>query len=450
MVEGHSVHRVASRFFKKFVGSVFVATSPNGRFTEGAAAINRKKFTKIEAVGKNLFAFFGKNRVVHIHFGMSGRWAIFSNKDTPEHKSTTRLVLTNRRLGLTAHLSAMTVKFGNEDMYKRLRSKLGEDPLNSAADHEALRMRVQASKKSISRLLMDQSYFAGVGNIYRAEILFCARINPGIIGSDITDEEFNRIWKTSVKLMQTGFQTGRITSLTKSVAKTLGDVNRRRYVYNQTNCIVCKSRISSWKENSRTVWACLECQSKIKKEQADNCTRSSSAKRKQFELLDSKCAVFYSRCASEPFELRRHSAKKLRVRELRNELTRFGLSASGKKAELVKRLESHLDGFKIENEGTSKNADGQIHEGELFDSFDSQRAPVSPFKIRRRSVQNLRVHELRDELNRLGYQTSGKKADLVHRLQAHRDDMQEHTADYDESESSASVHGYNKRLRKRT
>ena len=60
MVEGHSVHRVAASHRRRLVGKKFACTSPNGRFTEGAAAINNKNFRGIEAVGKNLFAWFGK------------------------------------------------------------------------------------------------------------------------------------------------------------------------------------------------------------------------------------------------------------------------------------------------------------------------------------------------------------------------------------------------------
>ena len=206
------MHRVASRFRSKFVGRSFVATSPNGRFTFGASAITNKKFTEIRAVGKNLFAFFGSNRIVHIHFGMSGRWAIFNYGDAPDPTPTTRLVLTNRRLGVEAHLSAMTVKYGDKSMYDTLRAKLGEDPLDPKADVEKLRQRVKNSNKTISKLLMDQAYFCGVGNIYRAEILFVSRMYPEVKGCNLSDEEFDRVWKTSVKLMKAGFKTGRITS----------------------------------------------------------------------------------------------------------------------------------------------------------------------------------------------------------------------------------------------
>jgi hypothetical protein len=82
MVEGHSVHRVAYSHSKVLVGKRFTASSPNGRFSDGARAIDGKKFHSIEAVGKNLFAFFGENEIVgmvcvHVHFGMSGAWSVF-------------------------------------------------------------------------------------------------------------------------------------------------------------------------------------------------------------------------------------------------------------------------------------------------------------------------------------------------------------------------------------
>lgn len=367
MVEGHSVHRVASRFRLKFVGRKFAATSPNGRFTSGAKAINRKEFSKIEAVGKNLFAFFGKNRVVHIHFGMSGRWAIFRRSEAPEPSKTTRLVLSNRRLGLEAHLSAMTVEFGDAEMYETKRGKLGEDPLDDNANVTKLRKRVQSSNKSISKLLMDQGFFAGVGNIYRAEILYCAKMHPEIKGCDLSDDDFNRVWNTAVRLMQIGYKTGRITSLNTTEAKLLGDENRRRYVYNQEHCFVCGARVSSWQENSRTVWACLTCQSKPGSNKCE--TTQNPRKRKSND--HTSASLFFSKCASEPFI------------------------------------------------------------------------------TRRKYPQKLLVSELKRELKRLGYSSSGKKMDLVARLQRHIDDLQEHTADFDATRPGGDAHGYNKRLRKK-
>jgi len=147
MVEGHSVHRVASLHRKRLVGKSFFAWSPNGRFTEGANAINGKVFSGIEAVGKNLFAFFdsdgSKNKeeekesvVMHVHFGMAGNWAVYVNEDAPEPTKTNRLRL--EYPGIIADLSAMTVQHGGMELYHEKRSKLGEDPLREDADPERL------------------------------------------------------------------------------------------------------------------------------------------------------------------------------------------------------------------------------------------------------------------------------------------------------------------------
>ena len=191
MVEGHSVHRVATRHRSKLVGKKFQASSPNGRFAEGAALIDGKEFAGIEAVGKNLFAWFGNGAdevCVHVHFGMAGNWAVFDAADEPETTATTRLRLAGH--GVVSHLSAMTVAHGTRDgLYAEKRRKLGEDPLRDDADPERLWGKVAASKKSIGALVMDQSCFTGPGNIYRAEILFKAGVHPDRPGRSLSRDE---------------------------------------------------------------------------------------------------------------------------------------------------------------------------------------------------------------------------------------------------------------------
>ncbi len=188
MVEGHSVHRVAADQTKKLVGKRLKARSPNKRFESEAKLISGKKYEKIVPVGKNLFAFFEGGHVVHVHFGMSGRWSIFSKKNgVPAEKPTTRLILEDEEN--EAHLSAMTVRLGDHAFFEEKRRKLGEDPLATDPDVEDLFQRVSKSKKTISKLLMDQGYFAGVGNIYRAEILFVSRTDPNLKGLDMTREQ---------------------------------------------------------------------------------------------------------------------------------------------------------------------------------------------------------------------------------------------------------------------
>lgn len=127
MVEGHQCHRVAAAHRKALLNRSFKATSPNGRFTEGARAISGNPLASIEVHGKNLFYFFRRplkppatvptHDVLHVHFGMAGAFKTFrapGEDPTP----TTRLRLEHAPSGIIAHLSAMTVNHGDDTYYQ--------------------------------------------------------------------------------------------------------------------------------------------------------------------------------------------------------------------------------------------------------------------------------------------------------------------------------------------
>jgi formamidopyrimidine-DNA glycosylase len=157
--------------------------------------------SRIEAIGKNLFYFWGKkdeafkrsSTVVHIHFGMSGQFKT-AGVQALEAGPNTRLELINEEDDLCAHLSAMTCKHGDFDFYEAKKKALGQDPLREDADKELVWEAFKKSRKSVGMLLMDQSVIAGLGNIYRAEVLFKAGVHPEQPGNTIDYESFNNIW----------------------------------------------------------------------------------------------------------------------------------------------------------------------------------------------------------------------------------------------------------------
>lgn len=336
MVEGHSVHRIAVSHTQRLVGKRFAARSPNGRFAEGAKAIHGREFSRIEAIGKNLFAFFScaasADVVMHVHFGMSGRWSVADARRAPETKPTTRLVLEGN--GLVSHLSAMTVDYGTvEDLYEPKRAALGQDPLRSDADPDALWRKVGASSKSIGALLMDQSCFAGVGNIFRAEILLVAGIHPETPGKALTRAQFDTIWDASVRLMGRAFALGSIVTVSPEEAAAVGKPSLRRWIYNSARCGKCGHGVKSWDIQSRTCYACERCQPRTASDGASGTPASTAA----------PPTLFNSHCAAESLEERLKTPVKLRVAELRAALSAAGLPTDGKKAVLVERLQAHMD-----------------------------------------------------------------------------------------------------------
>ena len=351
MVEGHSVHRVAASHRQRLVGKKFACTSPNGRFTEGAAAINNKPFRAIEAVGKNLFAWFGKGDAddvcVHVHFGMAGNWAVFEgdasgNVLEPATTGTTRLRMEGG--GVVSHLSAMTVKHGSRTgLYEPKRATLGEDPLRDDADVERLWKKVSRSKKSIGALIMDQSCFCGPGNIYRAEILFKARIHPDQLGKDLSRAEFDKVWRHSVELLQRGFREGSILTVDPADDVRYGP-DLRRYVYNKSRCPICRGPVMSWDIQTRTAYACLSCQplreaaappqppSKTKKRAA----ASTPTKAKKAKASPTPVKRFRSHCVEDAAG--DMCPEMLTVKELKAKLSALGAPTDGLKSVLVARL----------------------------------------------------------------------------------------------------------------
>jgi len=206
---------------------------------------------------------------------------------------------------------------------------------------ERLWRKVSKSKKSIGALIMDQDYFCGPGNIYRAEILFKARIHPDQLGKDLSRAEFDKVWRHSVELLQRGFREGSILTVDPADDARYGP-DLRRYVYNKSRCPVCRGPVMSWDIQTRTAYACLACQplravqeappspKKTKKRPA----ASTPAKAKKAKPTPVK--RFRSHCVEDAAE--GMSPEMLTVKELKAKLSALGAPTAGLKSVLVARL----------------------------------------------------------------------------------------------------------------
>jgi len=258
MVEGPECHRVAAAHRKQLMGGgKFDASSPNGRFSEGASAIVKAggNLERIEVHGKNMFYFFGgggeEQVVVRVHFGMAGEFAAYVGK-APAPKPATRLRLT--RPGVTAHLSAMTVEHGTvESLYDKCVAGLGTDPLREDADFGAF-VNACDSSKGLGGLLMDQSKVAGIGNIYRSEILYEAGIHPEQAANTLTLEELEALWDVITQQMEAGFETG-----------SIWDPAKGPQVYGLSKS-ACGGKVTSWQIGGRAVYACSKKQPLLKRD----------------------------------------------------------------------------------------------------------------------------------------------------------------------------------------
>jgi endonuclease-8 len=293
MPEGNEIHRWAARHEAAFVGRAVRVDGPQGRFLD-SPVIDGRKLQRVMAVGKHLGYEFGRDRILHIHLGLQGDFTEGSGA-LPEVRGALRLRLWNaakvRKPALpgaskrhawyssddgTGHLQPEDVAwvelrgpmdcsiYSNAD-WAALRERLGPDPLNGDPVDRALE-KIAKSRKPIGMLLMDQTVMAGVGNIYRAELLFRARQSPFTAGKDVPAAIVKKMWREAAPLMRAGMVDRRIvTTLVKDRPKRVSkaEVGDEHYVYRRTGlpCRICGTPVRKLEGFAgRNLFWCEVCQ----------------------------------------------------------------------------------------------------------------------------------------------------------------------------------------------
>jgi len=145
----------------------------------------------------------------------------------------------------------------------------GPDPLRTDADPSRGLARIQRSGKSIAALLMDQRVAAGVGNIFRAEVLFRHGIDPMTPGRDIDEVTWRVLWDDLVGLMAVALERGRIDTVAPEHGPEAQDRPPRVdahggevYVYRRAGqpCLVCGTQVSTMMLEGRNLYWCSRCQ----------------------------------------------------------------------------------------------------------------------------------------------------------------------------------------------
>lgn len=260
MPEGHTLHRIARDHSKWFGGQKLIVFSPQGRFEEEAEQLSGRTLSKAEAFGKHLIYRFGK-KIMHVHLGLYGKFRLHKNPaPDPRGAVRVRMVGDTRSFDLNGPNSCQL--FSASD-FKKLQSRLGPDPLRKDADPEKAWNRIHKSRAAIGTLILDQSVIAGIGNIYRAEILHILSIHPDRKGNAISRSEFDQLWALTVRLMEKGVKYNRIITVENPEnGKALSRLNasERLYIYKKPTCPRCGADVYCWELGSRTIYACDECQ----------------------------------------------------------------------------------------------------------------------------------------------------------------------------------------------
>ena len=292
MPEGNEIHRWAERHAAAFAGKAVRVDGPQGRFVD-SDVIDGRKLKRVMAVGKHLGYDFGEDRILHVHLGLQGDFTEGSGP-LPPVKGALRLRMWNaaavkrpavegqsRRHGWYSSddgsdnlapekvawvelRGPMDCSIYTQEKWDALLERLGPDPLNGDGPEKAIE-RIQKSRKTIGELLMDQTVAAGVGNIFRAELLYRARLSPFVAGKDVPEATLRAMWKDLLPLMRAAMVDRRIVT-TKVKDRPSGEKmapkEEAHYVYrrNGRECFVCGTTIEKKEMAGRNLFWCPTCQ----------------------------------------------------------------------------------------------------------------------------------------------------------------------------------------------
>lgn len=263
MPEGHTIHRIARDHNKQFAGQKLTVLSPQGRFAESAERLSGAKLNAVEAHGKHLCYRWSGGRLLHIHLGLYGKFRLH-NSPPPEPRGQVRVRVIGGSKSFDLN-GPNTCELITPTEWLEIQARLGEDPLRTDSDPERAWGKICRSRSPIGTLLLNQSVIAGVGNIYRAEVLFLLGVHPSRPGSKLSREQFDQLWEHLTELMQVGVKYNRIITATpEQVGKTRGRMLRgeRLLVYKKHNCGNCGAKIKVWELGARKVFVCAKCQTK--------------------------------------------------------------------------------------------------------------------------------------------------------------------------------------------
>ena len=301
MPEGNEIHRWAARHTAAFVGRrLNVLPGPNHRFSD-AHLVDGKKLRKVHAVGKHLGYEFSDDLYLHIHLGRFGDFSEGCGP-LPEPKGALRAILQRSGKSGTAgkqphnqrcYADDGTQPFPPADVdwcelrgptdcsvynaakWQALLDRLGPDPIADEPgghdDPQRAFDKILSKKAPIAELLMDQTVLSGIGNIYRAELLFRHRVNPFTPGDQMPVKTLKAMWKDMIPLLKAGMVDRRIVCTKRADRPSKADPAPRgeeHYTYRRHGkpCFVCGEKILRRDLAGRTLYWCPRDQNTSKLE----------------------------------------------------------------------------------------------------------------------------------------------------------------------------------------
>lgn len=273
MPEGDTLHRTAEVLRRALLGERVLAA----RGRPGGAQLTRLVGTRVETVaaqGKHLLVGFDVGLTLHTHLGMKGSWHRYAPGERWHRAASSAVAVLETERSVAVCFAAPRVELLDSralPIHPQL-AGLGPDLLAEPPDMDAAVARLRAHDRpgwTIGEALLDQSAVAGIGNVYRSEVLFCTGLDPFTLVSTVPEETLRHVLATSSALLRANLGGGDRVTLPDALGAPPGASaglrpRQDRWVYRRTGrpCRRCGTRIRSHAlgQPLRLAYWCPSCQ----------------------------------------------------------------------------------------------------------------------------------------------------------------------------------------------
>jgi endonuclease VIII len=250
LAEGDTVLRAARRIEAVLGGAEVGVAAPNPRgLVDGLARVDGRRLERVETHGKNLLLRFGE-LVLHSHLGMNGSWRVYRRGAAWGKPAAAAWAVLRGEEWEAVQFGGPTLRVLTATALRRdpQLSGLGPDVLAADFDLAEAVRSLRAADLGLGEALLDQRRVAGIGNIFKSEACFAARLDPWRRVGELADEELERVLLAAREQMQAAVEGGRHPG---AVYRRVG-----------RPCRVCGTPIASRGQGdaNRTTYWCPRCQ----------------------------------------------------------------------------------------------------------------------------------------------------------------------------------------------
>ena len=262
MPEGDNIHAHAGEL-GALVGEPLTGVWARGVEMRG---LRGRALASAQAIGKHLVLAFDEGSAVRVHLGIAGSWRHRARASTATLAQATLALATARGVWLC---SARTLEWTRARLAAGARAltRLGPDLLGETPDVDAIVARARDPRhaaRPIGELLLDQTIAAGLGNVYKCELLFLHGVHPWRRVDAVDDATLRALFADGIRWMRANVGRARTTTADLSRGQRPARGRGRLWVYGRWRraCYRCGTPIEQRRQRPslRPTYWCPRCQ----------------------------------------------------------------------------------------------------------------------------------------------------------------------------------------------